>query len=892
MPPPTASSDVFARLRFRWPWRPYQQRALDAAEVHAADGRVHIVAAPGAGKTVLGLEIVRRLARPALVFSPTLTIRDQWIARLGDFSTAPDAQPQDWVSTDLDALRTFNSVTYQSLHAKHRAERDADDVGAWEEALESAPSATEMQRAAQMALDAGIGTLVLDEAHHLRQEWWKALAALVDGLPDLTLVALTATPPYDVASREWRRYEELCGPIDEEVSVPELVRSETLCPHQDYVWAVAPGSEDISSVRSHDRTVTTLMNDLETDAGLRNAVALHHWLTQDELDEEAVLDDPEQAVALLVYLAATSEPNAPLLDLLDIDAHEIPPLDRRWWTVLLQRYLYDDAWGRAAPDEAARRALARRLRDCGLLWRRRLRLDASKPMQGLLAQSPEKIGACVSIHQLEREVRGEDLRQAILTDFIRDEGPGPNHRLRLGARPVFRALVDSEDPSDRSDVALLTGRRTEIHASRIADLERAMGAEARRLTTQPSDIPDFVRITAPQGGRLVAPMTALFDAGQIRCLVGTRALLGEGWDAPELNSLVLASYVGSFMLTNQMRGRAIRRSKQNHEKRSSIWHLVAVDPGTESGLGDWQGLAERFRTFVGPSAGGLVIESGLGRLAIPPPDADSWHPRVNETMARRLRDDADLAGLWREALAGATESCVAPSVDVARVPRLRQQILASTFKHVLWLAGCTFLAAFARSLSESHPRSIEQALLLVAFAALVGAVIAAPSLFRAARLFIRTLPIDGSLQQVARALLHTMVETGLIESSPHRLDVRVRPLADERVTVSLAGGSVYERSLFADALAEILSPIENPRYLITRTGTWLWKRTDHHAVPTILGAKKERAMAFHAAWQRNLGRSELVFTRNKEGRRTLVQARARSFAAGIEPDAARSDRWV
>ena len=30
-------------------------------------------------------------------------------------------------------------------------------------------------------------------------------------------------------------------------------------------------------------------------------------------------------------------------------------------------------------------------------------------------------------------------------------------------------------------------------------------------------------------------------------LVGTQALLGEGWDAPSVNTLVLASYVGSYM---------------------------------------------------------------------------------------------------------------------------------------------------------------------------------------------------------------------------------------------------------------------------------------------------------------------------------------------------------
>lgn len=46
----------FETLTFRYRWRPYQQRVLDAIDQHLDDARLHIVAAPGAGKTTLGLE--------------------------------------------------------------------------------------------------------------------------------------------------------------------------------------------------------------------------------------------------------------------------------------------------------------------------------------------------------------------------------------------------------------------------------------------------------------------------------------------------------------------------------------------------------------------------------------------------------------------------------------------------------------------------------------------------------------------------------------------------------------------------------------------------------------------------------------------------------------------
>ncbi len=70
----------FDSLKFRYSWRPYQQRVLDSIDQHLDDDRLHVVAAPGAGKTTLGLEVFRRLRKCTLVLSPTRVIRDQWIS--------------------------------------------------------------------------------------------------------------------------------------------------------------------------------------------------------------------------------------------------------------------------------------------------------------------------------------------------------------------------------------------------------------------------------------------------------------------------------------------------------------------------------------------------------------------------------------------------------------------------------------------------------------------------------------------------------------------------------------------------------------------------------------------------------------------------------------------
>ncbi|MGB3182022.1 MAG: DEAD/DEAH box helicase family protein [Cyclobacteriaceae bacterium] len=61
-------------ITFKHEWRKYQKRVLDELEVHLDDNHLHIIAPPGSGKTVLGLEVAVRLDKPTLIFAPTVAI--------------------------------------------------------------------------------------------------------------------------------------------------------------------------------------------------------------------------------------------------------------------------------------------------------------------------------------------------------------------------------------------------------------------------------------------------------------------------------------------------------------------------------------------------------------------------------------------------------------------------------------------------------------------------------------------------------------------------------------------------------------------------------------------------------------------------------------------------
>jgi superfamily II DNA or RNA helicase len=133
--------------------------------------------------------------------------------------------------------------------------------------------------------------LVVDEAHHLRADWWRTLTRAAETF-DPTIVALTATPPYDVAPFEWQRYQELCGAVDAEISVPELVLEGVLCPHQDYVYLSVPKPDELRAIAEFREAVGAFVKRLLADKEFGAAVASHPWIAAPGENVEAILDDP------------------------------------------------------------------------------------------------------------------------------------------------------------------------------------------------------------------------------------------------------------------------------------------------------------------------------------------------------------------------------------------------------------------------------------------------------------------------------------------------------------------------------------------------------------------------------------------------------------------------
>ena len=284
---PAAGPDLAARLAAMacgYPFRTYQILALEAFERArgAGDGRIYLTMPPGSGKTVVGLEIARRLGRPTLVLGPNNAIVAQWLAEWAAFAPA---LVESSTSPDLSAPLTV--LTYQAIAVIDRAgTADVDLIHG--STGSGSRSAEERRRARQLVARGGdpaavlgllhahgraivdslaaLGpcTLVLDECHHLLDLWGYVLEAVFDALPaGSTVVGLTATPPVELVAREADLYRRLFGGhADFEIVTPAVVKDGHLAPYQELVYLTRPTPVEETWIARQQERFDALKRDL------------------------------------------------------------------------------------------------------------------------------------------------------------------------------------------------------------------------------------------------------------------------------------------------------------------------------------------------------------------------------------------------------------------------------------------------------------------------------------------------------------------------------------------------------------------------------------------------------------------------------------------------------
>ncbi len=869
-------------LSFKGTWRNYQKRVLDQAEMYLQDGKVHIVAAPGAGKTTLGIELIRRIGKPCLILSPRIVIRQQWLERIRE--SFLHREEEGLLSHDIRRPGLITSLTYQTLFfgmtRGSGVEEDADGADKEEVDFSDFPFVQKIK-------EAGIGTVCLDECHHLKSEWWKALENFMKEMEGVTVVSLTATPPYDSTPAQWERYLAMCGPIDAEITIPELVKEGSLCPHQDYVWFNYPTGEEEKEIRVFHQAAEEAFLNLMEDAGFQMAAASHKALNDYENSCDSMLENPAYLSALLIYCKEKEIPfDGRWMKVLTVK--ELPPMSERWMGILLQGFLFEDKEEYSCSG-TYREDLERRLKAAGLIHQRKVNFLVNDKVEKLFINSRGKLESICRIADVEYGAMGEDLRMLILTDYIRKEyrsslGNESRDIQSIGVLPVFELLRRQEK---QWKLGVMCGSLMVIPDTAKEAFCREVKKESPSLKASLRPLKDDAGRTlgyseAVMGGKLqiyTRVMTRLFEEGWFQILVGTKSLLGEGWDAPCINSLIMASFVGSFVLGNQMRGRAIRTDDQTPDKVSNIWHLVCLAGSREKKerrlLGeknpelteDFHTLQRRMEGIMGLSYSGQTIENGTDRLTIVRPPWKRRHvEEINEEMAVRAANRGKVAADWKKAV-----SLYEQMEDADQVQADREYLKTGvTFLHLLALQ-LLLLSGELINVAVSLTRSVGTAENIGFY---LGTILFFLLFLSIARKILRICTPMRFFRTAAKGVHRALREDGQITS-----DSEVMTEEGEGIFFAawLKGGTKKEKALFADALEELLSPVDNQRYLLCQGRKGKFPRR-YYCVPKVFAGSREKAEFFLHIMKSFLGNAYLVYTRNPKGREILLRARAKAFA--------------
>lgn len=865
-------------LSFKGTWRRYQERVLNSSDAYLSDKKIHIVAAPGAGKTTLGIELIRRTQKPCLILSPRIVIREQWLERIKDGFLNERLSPEDILSNDMKNPKLITSITYQTLfcgmtrYAGMTEEEETEN----QEAMDF--SHFELLRTVK---EAGIKVICLDECHHLKNEWWKALEDFMKEMGEVTVISLTATPPYDATPVQWERYCNMCGPVDEEITVPELVKENSLCPHQDFVYFNYPTGEEQEKVDFFRQKAAQMMQKLMGDARLKEAVASHKGLEDVQGYLEKLLENPAYLSSLLIYCQEQNIPYARRwLKILNVK--ELPPMSEKWMEILLQGFLYDDV-SEFVCQEEYREELIRQLKAHGLIERKKVAFFVNQKLEKTLMNSAGKLKSISEICKLEYSSVGNQLRLLILTDYIKKEYARklgkPNFLPdSLGVLPIFE-MLRRENPDWK--LGVLCGSLIYIPDTALAALKRiscSFGIEklpSKALLNENGECLGYSETLLTENTHLCTQMiTMLFEKGEIEILIGTKSLLGEGWDSPCINALIMASSVGSYVLGNQMRGRAIRASKDNPDKTSNIWHLVCMTDTKESCevTEDFRTLQRRMMGFLGVSYDGTVIENGMERLnTITPPYTYRHLMEINEDMKLRACMREELKAQWQQAVH------IQGNMEAVETCKMKKKLLnpSASFFNALGMIALSVAirmsqgmirGAFRRSYGQ---QGITDFIFTVAAAGIF--------LWGVWRLVHFSGPLKR-LREMAEGMKAALAESQNITSS-----CKVSVYGENGVDyqVFLKGGTTREKELFAQCMEEFLAAVDNQRYLLYAPQA-LGAMTKYYCVPSVFSKTKQEALFFQKVMSSHLGKYHLVYTRTPEGRAVLLKGRAEAFGSRNE----------
>lgn len=1011
---------LFMDLKFRYSFRKYQRMILAQIESGQGDHKYHLVAPPGSGKTIVGIELINRFKAPAVVFAPTTTIQLQWRERVAMFTETPE-QARALSSLDPQDLKDINIFTYQLISTPGESQKRVEEMALhkWVDDLQFEGKVVDEASAqaridtlqsnnpkeyrrelakrynrikrellrsedediapflhpnAKKLIDAlvahGVRTVVLDECHHLLDYWAIVLRYLIQQIDDPRVVGLTATLPSPDGDVEYENYTSLLGEVDFEVPTPAVVKEGDLAPYRDLALFVRPTHKEMRYLKNIQDEFEDAIAELTESSQFRNWV-IRTVLERQKADGTAqswgdfLKEKPIFSVAAVRFLKRIRY-SLPDDLVIPLEAQEKMILDD--WATLLERYGLDVL--KVSPDKSDHQQyqrLRKILLPFGLtLTERGLRQQRS-PGDLVLTFSEAKDYAVAHILSKESQTMGNDLRAVVVTDFERmssgvkrlanSRHPKSSKTSDISrdifpldpdagsARRVFQRLVEHPQ-AGKLEPILVTGKTLLVDADHGDELierfniyleSRSLRAKCRYRETESPQILEVSGEGPDWSSRnYVRMVTAAFEEGITKCLVGTRGIFGEGWDSLSLNTLIDLTSVTTSTSVQQLRGRSIRKDPSWERKVAHNWDVVCIAKDFERGdidlkrfyrrhaqywgimiYPDWKEMAADALQMEQFPAEDVIENDGQITKGVPHVSPKLAYElmmrplkmvnfgRHNRYMLRQVERRDHVYAKWKIGEEYSNFSYSVTNLDVRDLKIRTVYTVENTIKRMLAefrvsIAMGAFSALnvafylFLQSLESGITAGCLSTAVVLIVGTMATTAFGARNAFRLAKKFLIEQPPDGILLDAGRALLAALKDAGLVSRNLQMEYVRVVETPDKAYQVLLDYASPEDSGTFVRAFREIFDPVRDQRYLIFRDDSrlpnlllrpfWLvlrqFVRTNfgykpaYHPVPKILSQRKERALAFAQYWEKYVGGGKLVFTRSETGRKVLLEARA------------------
>lgn len=910
---------MFEELSFLHPLRGYQKEIIDLAHEKLALGEreLNIVAPPGAGKTIIGLQLICDLKIKTLVLCPSTTIQNQWIKKLelfispetttisaSDIIGKSEKKPQPisvhtyqalstpereqeliinsaheaWLEEingdqeRIDQMRDYNPKAYSKEMARHKrkARRRLIDTLTLEQALHA-----KAFKFVQSLKEQNYKLIVLDECHHLTEYWASIISKIIEYLDNPLIIGLTATPPEGKSNQQKSRYLNLVGEIDYEVPTPALVKDGSLAPYQDLVYFTRPTKDEATFLADHAKRFNELI------ANLSQSKLFKGWLYSKSIEfkEDHFIESLQNNEDLTLALCrGIWHSKLELPAQVNESPFVMQEPSTEDWLLMLEDFCLK--YLKISPDEMQHTYLSElkvSLRMLGYNVSETGINAGASTVDKTLALSASKANACCEILSYEYKNLEDKLRAAIVCDF---EG---------AALAVFETLL-KDNISMLVHPILVTGSRLHIDPSLMRKVQREAKDGPVEFKDTPHSGMSVKGIEHP-----VKLVTALLEKGVTQCLIGTRGILGEGWDSPSLNTLIDLTAITTSTGIKQLRGRSLRKSESSIEdlnyqlKVANNWDIICVYPQMEKGLNDFNRFDKKHRNFFGLSYQDN-IECGIKRmhpafLNLEPDEIIASQDDFNQEMLDRAIARNSVYKRWK--IGEPYYNTPTPSLEIAAVPHLsisppfvlqnqkyeehRHQLIVQRSNNRMTWSVASFaisLATYAGIISSGMPANAAIAPVIIILG--LGFLVARISLSQLNKDQENKLLVSEDQMTVLKRMLDATLE------ALQECDFAPSSVSSEQIELTESGKNSYRVQMqnldslaaknIARSLEEVMMPVISQPYVIPKyeysagdiepdvyfkhylEGKLTPYISSYHPVPALLARSAKGRDAFERAW--------------------------------------------